>query len=158
MGSGNIGATNVLRTTGRALGFATLLLDIAKGAFAVWLADRYLHGSVPWMAITALAVMAGHAYPMFLKFQRRQSSRKLRRRIPVSDPAAAAGCACGLRCHGCGDALHIARLGSGGRILSVSPSVSSTIRRTIVVIAAAIAGVFIVISPSQQPGADPRRQ
>ena len=69
MGSGNIGATNVLRTTGRALGFATLLLDIAKGAFAVWLADRYLHGSVPWMAITALFVMAGHAFPIFLKFR-----------------------------------------------------------------------------------------
>ena len=39
-GSGNIGATNVLRTTGRAAGVATLLLDIAKGYLAVWLAGR----------------------------------------------------------------------------------------------------------------------
>ena len=69
MGSGNIGATNVLRTTGRALGFTTLLLDIAKGAVAVWLADRYLHGSVYWMSLAALAVMAGHAFPVFLKFR-----------------------------------------------------------------------------------------
>jgi acyl phosphate:glycerol-3-phosphate acyltransferase len=69
MGSGNIGATNVLRTTGRALGFTTLLLDIAKGAVAVWLADRYLHGSVYWMSIAALVVMAGHAFPVFLKFR-----------------------------------------------------------------------------------------
>ena len=37
-GSGNIGATNVLRTTGRAAGVATLALDIAKGYIAVWLA------------------------------------------------------------------------------------------------------------------------
>ena len=69
MGSGNIGATNVLRTTGRAFGFATLLLDIVKGAFAVWLADRFLNGSIQWMSLAALAVMAGHAYPVFLKFQ-----------------------------------------------------------------------------------------
>lgn len=69
MGSGNIGATNVLRTTGRALGFATLLLDIAKGAAAVWLADRFLNGSIQWMSLAALAVMAGHAYPVFLKFK-----------------------------------------------------------------------------------------
>ena len=69
MGSGNIGATNVLRTTGRVLGFATLLLDIAKGAAAVWLADRFLNGSIQWMSLAALAVMAGHAYPVFLKFK-----------------------------------------------------------------------------------------
>lgn len=69
MGSGNIGATNVLRTTGRALGFATLLLDILKGAFAVWLADRFLNGSIEWMSLAALTVMAGHAYPVFLKFK-----------------------------------------------------------------------------------------
>lgn len=67
-GSGNIGATNVLRTTGRAVGFATLLLDIAKGVFAVWLADKLSDGSAVWMSLAALAVMAGHAYPVFLKF------------------------------------------------------------------------------------------
>jgi acyl phosphate:glycerol-3-phosphate acyltransferase len=69
MGSGNIGATNVLRTTGRSLGILTLLLDIAKGALAVWLADRFLYGSTTGMSLAALAVMAGHAYPVFLKFQ-----------------------------------------------------------------------------------------
>jgi acyl phosphate:glycerol-3-phosphate acyltransferase len=68
-GSGNIGATNVLRTTGRAVALATLALDIAKGVFAVWLADKLSDGSPLWMSLAALAVMAGHAYPAFLKFQ-----------------------------------------------------------------------------------------
>jgi len=68
-GSGNIGATNVLRTTGRGAGVATLVLDLAKGFFAVWLAG-YLTGEYPlWMSAAALAVMAGHAYPVFLKFK-----------------------------------------------------------------------------------------
>lgn len=67
-GSGNIGATNVLRTTGRAVAIATLLLDIGKGLFAVWLADKLSAGSPVWMSLAALAVMAGHAYPVFLKF------------------------------------------------------------------------------------------
>jgi len=67
-GSGNIGATNVLRTTGRGIAVATLLLDIAKGGFAVWLADKLSDGSPLWMSAAALAVMAGHAYPVFLKF------------------------------------------------------------------------------------------
>jgi acyl phosphate:glycerol-3-phosphate acyltransferase len=68
-GSGNIGATNVLRTTGRAVAVATLVLDIAKGIFAVWLADKLSGGSPMWMSLAALAVMAGHAFPVFLKFQ-----------------------------------------------------------------------------------------
>jgi len=68
-GSKNIGATNVLRTTGRAIAVATLLLDIAKGVFAVWLAGKLSDGSPTWMSLAALAVMAGHAYPVFLKFQ-----------------------------------------------------------------------------------------
>src|SRR5215831_4045302 len=68
-GSGNIGATNVLRTTGRGAGIATLLLDIGKGFFAVWVADRLTNQSPLWMSLAALAVMAGHAYPVFLKFQ-----------------------------------------------------------------------------------------
>jgi acyl phosphate:glycerol-3-phosphate acyltransferase len=68
-GSGNIGATNVLRTSGRAIGVATLLLDIAKGFFAVWHAAYLMHDDEMWMSAAALAVMAGHAYPVFLKFK-----------------------------------------------------------------------------------------
>src|SRR3954470_18291121 len=65
-GSGNIGATNVLRTTGRATGAATLILDIAKGFLAVLLAAYLTRGKVTWMSAAAIAVMAGHAFPIFL--------------------------------------------------------------------------------------------
>jgi len=68
-GSGNIGATNVLRTTGKAAGIATLLLDIGKGYAAVWLAGRLTDHDPLWMSVAALTVMAGHAYPVFLKFK-----------------------------------------------------------------------------------------
>jgi glycerol-3-phosphate acyltransferase PlsY len=68
-GSGNIGATNVMRTTGRAVGIATLLLDIAKGYLAVWIAGRLTHGDELVMSAAAVTVMAGHAYPIFLRFQ-----------------------------------------------------------------------------------------
>jgi glycerol-3-phosphate acyltransferase PlsY len=68
-GSGNIGATNVLRTTGRAAGIATLLLDIGKGYLAVWIAGRLTGHDVRAMCVAVLAVMAGHAYPVFLRFQ-----------------------------------------------------------------------------------------
>jgi len=65
-GSGNIGATNVLRTTGWKSGAVTLILDIAKGYLAVWLAGFLTSGNQTWMAAAALAVMAGHAFPIFL--------------------------------------------------------------------------------------------
>ena len=73
-GSGNIGATNVLRTTGRGPAILTLVLDTAKGFLAVWLAAWLTRspddgGSPGWIAYAALAVMAGHAFPVFLKFQ-----------------------------------------------------------------------------------------
>lgn len=68
-GSGNIGATNVLRTSGRGAGVATLVLDIAKGYSAVWLAGFLTGGSVEWMTGAAIAVMAGHAFPVFLRFK-----------------------------------------------------------------------------------------
>lgn len=69
VGSGNIGATNVLRTAGRATAVATLLLDIGKATVAVWLAGRMTQNSSRWMSAAALAVMAGHAYPVFLRFR-----------------------------------------------------------------------------------------
>jgi len=68
-GSGNIGATNVLRTTGRAAGVATLLLDIGKGYLAVWLEGRLTGGNSAWMGAAALAVMIGHSYPALLRFR-----------------------------------------------------------------------------------------
>jgi len=68
-GSGNIGATNVLRTTGRAAGIVTLLLDIVKGWSAVWLTGKLTGGNIHWMSAAALAVMAGHAFPVALKFK-----------------------------------------------------------------------------------------
>jgi acyl phosphate:glycerol-3-phosphate acyltransferase len=68
-GSGNIGATNVLRTTGRGIAVAVLILDIAKGFFAVWLAAYLTADSSLWTSAAALAVMAGHAFPIFLGFK-----------------------------------------------------------------------------------------
>src|SRR5437899_6281706 len=65
-GSGNIGATNVVRATGWFTGAATLALDLAKGYFAVWLAGRLSAESPLWMSAAAVAVMAGHAFPLFL--------------------------------------------------------------------------------------------
>jgi acyl phosphate:glycerol-3-phosphate acyltransferase len=68
-GSGNIGATNVMRTAGKKLGLLTLALDIAKGALAVALADWLTTSDPTWMALAALAVSAGHVFPVFLNFQ-----------------------------------------------------------------------------------------
>lgn len=65
IGSGNIGATNVLRTGRKGLAAATLLLDGGKGAVAVLIA----HGIQPDMALWAgAAAFVGHLYPVWLKF------------------------------------------------------------------------------------------
>src|SRR5689334_17168537 len=68
-GSGNIGATNVLRAAGRGAAVATLVLDMAKGFAAVWIAGLLTDQSPGWMANAALAVMVGHAFPVFLGFE-----------------------------------------------------------------------------------------
>ncbi|HAX90612.1 MAG TPA: acyl-phosphate glycerol 3-phosphate acyltransferase [Rhodospirillaceae bacterium] len=66
IGSGNIGATNVLRTGKKGLAAATLLLDMLKGTAAVILAQHY----APEVAnIAALAVLLGHMFPVWLKFK-----------------------------------------------------------------------------------------
>lgn len=68
-GSGNIGATNVLRTTGKALGILTLLLDVAKGAVAVAITQWLTADDALWCALAALAVLVGHMFPVWLGFQ-----------------------------------------------------------------------------------------
>lgn len=68
IGSGNIGATNVLRTGRKDLAIATLLLDAGKGAVALLLA-RYITGSEVAAALAGGAAFLGHLYPVWLKFK-----------------------------------------------------------------------------------------
>jgi glycerol-3-phosphate acyltransferase PlsY len=68
MGSGNIGATNVARTAGWSVGVATLVLDAAKGFFAVWLMGHFSDGNIRSMMYAGLAAIVGHVFPMWLGF------------------------------------------------------------------------------------------
>ena len=68
LGSGNIGATNVLRTGNKLAAAATLFFDAAKGFVAVILAQQYL-GLEPFVAIAALGAFIGHLFPVWLGFR-----------------------------------------------------------------------------------------
>jgi glycerol-3-phosphate acyltransferase PlsY len=66
IGSGNIGATNVLRTGRKGLAALTLLLDLLKGFVAVFIATHYLPGGA---AFAAAGAFFGHLYPVWLGFK-----------------------------------------------------------------------------------------
>jgi glycerol-3-phosphate acyltransferase PlsY len=66
-GSGNVGAANVLRTSGTPLGITVMMLDIAKGAATV-LAAYAGAGSGNSMAAAGAAAVVGHIYPVWLRF------------------------------------------------------------------------------------------
>ena len=69
-GSGNIGATNVFRSASKLGGVATLLLDAGKGYLAVWAVGRLVDGpGQGWAVAAALAAIAGHVFPVFLRFR-----------------------------------------------------------------------------------------
>lgn len=78
-GSGNIGATNVWRTLGPKWGLPTFLLDVAKGAIAVWLGREIAFQRVPHPvpyeilayaeAFSGLACILGHSFPVWLRFK-----------------------------------------------------------------------------------------
>lgn len=67
-GSGNPGATNVLRTGRKSAALLTLLGDSLKGWLAIWLAGRF-GGDTLAIALAGVAAFVGHIYPVFLKFQ-----------------------------------------------------------------------------------------
>jgi glycerol-3-phosphate acyltransferase PlsY len=68
-GSGSIGATNVTRAAGPALGALTLLLDLGKGYAAVALASWLTSGNIVVMATAGFAAIVGHSFPVFLGFR-----------------------------------------------------------------------------------------
>ena len=66
IGSGNIGATNVLRTGSRKLAGLTLIFDVGKGSVAVAVAGHFAGSQMA--AVAGLLVVAGHCFPIWLKF------------------------------------------------------------------------------------------
>ncbi len=68
-GSGNIGAANVTRVAGPLPGILTLVLDAAKGAFAVWLAAQFTANSATAMMLCGVAALLGHCFPLWLRFK-----------------------------------------------------------------------------------------
>jgi len=70
IGSGNIGATNVLRTGRKGLAFATLLLDGGKGAIAVLLVQALAGAEAVELSLVAgVSAVLGHNFPVWLKFK-----------------------------------------------------------------------------------------
>ncbi len=66
IGSGNIGATNVLRTGKKSLAIATLILDLLKGYFSIALTFIYFENLISY---SALICFIGHIFPVWLKFR-----------------------------------------------------------------------------------------
>ncbi len=68
VGSGNVGATNVLRTAGRPAGVLAFLLDAGKGAAAAALTARLFPADPSLPALAAVSAVVGHMYPVWLRF------------------------------------------------------------------------------------------
>ena len=68
VGSGNLGAANVMRASGVPAGVLVAILDMGKGAVSVWLAARISDGA-PLPAAAGLAAIIGHIYPIWLRFR-----------------------------------------------------------------------------------------
>ena len=66
IGSGNIGATNVLRTGNRIIGYSTLILDVFKAILPLIIIKIYMY---EYLFIASLSVFLGHVFPIWLKFK-----------------------------------------------------------------------------------------
>lgn len=67
-GSGNAGATNVLRTAGKGLAVGTMVLDVGKGAAAVFLMQQVTFDA-RWLGGAAVAAVLGHVFPVWFSFR-----------------------------------------------------------------------------------------
>jgi glycerol-3-phosphate acyltransferase PlsY len=69
VGSGNVGATNVMRSAGKTAGLVAFLLDALKGGAASFLVSRLLPGEALWPSLAAVAAVVGHVFPVWLGFR-----------------------------------------------------------------------------------------
>ena len=69
IGSGNIGATNIYRTLGTAPAMAVFILDLLKGAFAVYIAQAMVPVSPAIIVVSGIAAIIGHMYPVYIGFK-----------------------------------------------------------------------------------------
>lgn len=100
-GSGNIGATNVWRATGRTMALLVLVLDAGKGALAVLLA-RVVVDEPYALAACAVAVMVGHAWPVWAGFRGGKGVATVAGAFALIEPVAVVWC---LVVFGCGVAM-----------------------------------------------------
>lgn len=68
-GSGNAGATNMMRLYGKSIALLTLLGDILKGYLVIWAYQRWINSDILWITLIGLAVILGHIYPLFFQFK-----------------------------------------------------------------------------------------
>jgi acyl phosphate:glycerol-3-phosphate acyltransferase len=69
VGSGNVGATNVMRSAGKTAGILAFALDAAKGAVATFVVSRLEPGAVLVPSLAAIAAVLGHVFPVWLRFR-----------------------------------------------------------------------------------------
>jgi glycerol-3-phosphate acyltransferase PlsY len=140
-GSGNLGAANVMRTSGVTPGVIVLLLDVGKGAAGVWLADR-LGGPASASAAAGFAAVVGHIYPVWLRFRGGKGVATACGAFSVLAPAAmllAIGAFIG--------SVWITRYISLGSVIAASllpPLAYATDGRVEVIVAAAAAAALII--------------
>ena len=112
VGSGNLGAANVLRASGVTAGVLVAALDMAKGAASVWLAARLTDGAeLP--AAAGLAAIIGHIYPVWLRFRGGKGVATACGVFSMLTPLAVPPALALFALARLVDAVHLARIGAG---------------------------------------------
>ena len=110
VGSGNLGAANVMRASGVTAGILVALLDMTKGAASVWLAERFTTSAVA-PAAAGVAAIVGHIYPVWLRLPRGQGRCDGVRRLLAADAVGGAAGARHFHRRRLADEVHLAGIG-----------------------------------------------
>ncbi len=143
VGSGNLGAANVMRASGVTAGVLVAALDMAKGAASVWLAARLTDGAeLP--AAAGFAAIVGHIYPVWLRFRGGKGVATACGVFSMLTPLAVPPALALFVAVGLADEVHLARIGAGvdGAAAARLRARQPRARRSL---AAAAAAVLIIV-------------